>query len=76
MIAIATKKTPEQRSNRRTDRLIRFNGMTRTLTDWAREIGISQPLLWWRLDHGWPVELALTKSAREYRTRDGCGASA
>lgn len=53
----------EQARNKRTTRLLTFNGETLTLTDWANRIGISVPLLHHRLKAGWHIEEALTKPA-------------
>lgn len=48
-------------SNKRSNRIIEFQGQARTLTEWARQIGIGEPTLWIRLsDLGWSVERALT----------------
>ena len=41
-----------------------FNGKTQCLTDWAREMGIKQVTLSWRLSRGWSVEKALTTRSR------------
>jgi hypothetical protein len=54
----ATKE--EQDNNRRTNRLIEFQGKTRSLTQWARLLGIHPTTMRLRLKNGWPVEKALT----------------
>jgi hypothetical protein len=54
----ATKE--EQDNNRRTNRLIEFQGETRSLTQWARLLGIHPTTMHLRLKNGWPVEKALT----------------
>ena len=56
----ATKHT--QSRNRRNNVLITFNGKTQCLSDWAKEINISQPGLWARLYiYKFPLEKALSK---------------
>lgn len=50
----------EQTDNRGCTRLISFDGKTQTLNRWAEETGISYRKLLWRLNHGWPIEKALT----------------
>lgn len=42
-------------ANNREGRLIAFNGKTMNTSDWARETGIPQPTIWYRLNKGWPV---------------------
>lgn len=55
----ATWKT--QGNNRRTNKLISYNGKTQTISEWADEIGISTNALWERLHRNkMPLELALT----------------
>jgi len=49
----------EQGEHRTDNRLITFNGETRTLTDWASAKGLSVGALWRRLESGWPVDKAL-----------------
>jgi hypothetical protein len=36
-----------------------FNGQTKSLTEWANDLGISQSALSQRLSRGWPLERAL-----------------
>lgn len=49
----------EQANNRRSNRMIEFNGRTQTLTQWAREAGLSSTTVSDRLKRGWTVEKAL-----------------
>lgn len=42
-------------------RQIKFNGVSRTVADWARLTGISSDTLTKRLNAGWSVEDAMTK---------------
>lgn len=50
----------EQAKNRRSTRLIEYNGKTLCIKDWARETGINYCTLFRRLSHGWSIERALT----------------
>ena len=52
---------PEQQRNRRTNRLLTFNGETKCLIEWAEIYGIKKTTLKERLNRGWPTEEALTK---------------
>ena len=50
----------EQMRNTRKNILLTFRGRIQCLSDWADEIGIQRPTLWYRVKNGWPVERALT----------------
>ena len=50
----------EQQRNRRTSRLLTFEGETKTIHEWAKIKGISSPALYKRINRGWTVEDALT----------------
>lgn len=55
----------EQQHNKRTNRLITFNGITKTLTQWAKEMNLTVKGLETRLDRcGWNIEKALTTPTR------------
>ena len=55
----ATKK--EQSENRPTwVHIIEFNGERKTITEWAKVVGIARKSLYGRLESGWSVEEALT----------------
>ena len=55
----ATRK--QQARNRSTNNLITFNGETKTLEEWADEVGIKSNTLWMRLYHSrWSLEKAMT----------------
>lgn len=58
----------EQAHNRRDNRNITYNGETRCLSDWAREIGIYRKTLAQRLDNGWTVEQAFTTPVSRSQT--------
>jgi len=51
----------EQANNRRTSRILEYNGRTGTVSDWARWLDIPHNVLRGRIGRGWPVDMALTK---------------
>jgi hypothetical protein len=53
----ATRK--EQNSNTSRNIRLTLKGVTKTMTEWAIELGINEKSLWWRLKHGWDEEKAL-----------------
>ena len=57
-VRIAT--VTEQNNNKSDTRHITFNGATRTMTAWAKHVGISPALLHYRLSAGWSIENSLT----------------
>jgi hypothetical protein len=61
----------EQNANKRTNFLVEFNGTTRTLTEWAKELGLTRPTLTARLKrYGWTVQRAFTEPVNVgHRTR-------
>lgn len=50
----------EQSRNRRNVRLLTFNGKTRNLTEWSKEVGIDRETLLSRIKKGWDAEKVLT----------------
>lgn len=62
----ATRK--EQVRNRRVTKLIRHDGETKPLAEWAEDIGITYGTLETRLRRGWSVERALTAPLIAERT--------
>lgn len=42
-------------------RTVTWNGTTKTLAEWAEDIGIDRESLQWRLKAGWPLDRALTE---------------
>lgn len=54
----STKK--EQANNRSTNRLITYNGTTKTLKTWSEEYGILPETIYRRLNNGWNIDRALT----------------
>lgn len=64
----------EQQYNKTNNRLITYNGVTKTATEWAKELGVKMEVIINRLDRdGWSVEKALTtpKKVMERFTVDG-----
>lgn len=49
----------EQNNNRRSSSLVSFDGETRSISEWARAVGINRQTLKSRLAHGWPIDKAL-----------------
>lgn len=52
----------EQRSNTRRNRVVTFRGVTQTLAQWSRSIGISESTLHRRIASGLPLDEALIKN--------------
>jgi hypothetical protein len=50
----------EQNNNRRNNRTITYNGITKTAAEWGRETGLGDRLIRERIDRGWTVEEAFT----------------
>ena len=62
-----------QQNNKTSSHYITFNGETKTLSEWSRELGLDVPFILKRLNKGMSVEEALTKPKRvtEKFTVDG-----
>jgi hypothetical protein len=50
----------QQSNNRRNNRLLTWNGETKTLAEWSRTTGLDYAALLARLNRGWSVERALS----------------
>ena len=61
---ITTQK--EQSANKRNNRLITYNGQTKTMSDWATEYGLRVGTLYDRLSYGWPIEDCLKRPLRRW----------
>lgn len=63
----------DQARNRRTNRKITYNGITKTGAEWARELGFKDKhSLLNRLDNGWTIERAFSTPVKESkRVRPG-----
>lgn len=51
----------EQQNNRRDNNFIEWNGVKKTATEWARNLGASVDTIKHRVRSGWPIDIALTK---------------
>lgn len=51
----------QQARNRRSNRLITHNGMTKCVTEWEDYFGMKRNIIGNRLAHGWSVERAMTQ---------------
>ena len=63
----------QRKRGRGSDRPIEYNGVTKSLYEWADEYGISRKTLSVRLSKGWTIEEALTTplgGRREQSTKD------
>ena len=49
----------EQQSNKRTNVFIEYNGYKKTISQWARELGISKEALLFRYNSGWSIDECL-----------------
>jgi hypothetical protein len=54
----------EQGRNKRNNRFLTFNGVTKAASAWAEEYGLNPRLVYSRLAKGWPVEKVLTTPAK------------
>jgi len=54
----------DQGNNRRTNRNLTFNGESKSVSEWCRELGLNLSRIKSRLHLGWTTERALTKPAR------------
>lgn len=60
----------QQGSNRRTNRLIEFDGQRLCVSEWAAKQGIKVVTLASRLRHGWTIEHALTRPVQKHTKRN------
>jgi len=51
----------EQGNNTRRNHFVTYKNKTQTLSQWAKEIGINEGVLWYRIKTKWPLEKALNK---------------
>lgn len=56
----------EQGNNRRTNRTITYNGITKTITEWSEEFNLKEHVLTDRISRGWDIEKALTTRVADY----------
>lgn len=57
----------QQGNNRRTNRFVTVNGVTRTVSEWSKATGLSYRAITARLNRGWPAELAVSAPADHKR---------
>lgn len=57
----------EQNLNTSQNHFLEHNGMRRTMSEWARDAGISQAAFGSRIKCGWSVERALTEPLNQWR---------
>ncbi len=55
----------EQANNKRNSRLVEYNNETKTVSEWARIVGIQASTISYRILHGWTSEDALTIKPKE-----------
>lgn len=63
----ATQK--DQGNNRRTNRMIEFNGISQSLANWADALKIPYHVLKNRLMRGWTIERAMTQPLEKHNKR-------
>lgn len=56
----------EQNNNMSSNRRLRFQGVTKTLSQWADVLGVDHRVIRSRLYKGWPVPAAFTTPVRPY----------
>lgn len=63
----------EQSSNMRSNRSLTLNGITRTVAEWSRALGLASNVITTRLSRGWSVERALSPERHDEQrlTLDG-----
>lgn len=57
----------EQSINKVSSPKLTFNGVTKTVFEWASEVGVPAKQISWRINNGWPVDMALTTPLTEGR---------
>jgi hypothetical protein len=64
----------EQANHRNNNKIIKHDGKSMTMAQWAEHLGMSYQKLQCRIADGWPVELALdpTRKRRVRRRRRSC----
>jgi len=50
-----------QANNRRNNRYVTIDGVTKTITEWCRETGIKSHIAYWRIKSGWEPARAVTE---------------
>jgi hypothetical protein len=52
----------QQHRNTRRNRMIEYNGERLCLAEWEKRLGVGVGTIWRRIERGWPVGIALTRS--------------
>jgi hypothetical protein len=60
----------QQATNRRSSRFLDFNGERKTISQWARDLGMLSSTLQERLRAGWDISIALTKPVQRKHARE------
>lgn len=55
----------EQQNNKRSNRLVQFNGASHTISEWSEIVGIKKTTIKERLNAGWTIEKVLTEPVRQ-----------
>lgn len=66
----------EQQSNRRVNRLIEHNGVTKTAMEWSKILGIPSQTIYGRIDLGWGAEKTLAQEKQTNLSGLSLGGSA
>lgn len=61
----------DQANNQRGNRVLTFNGESKTVAEWARSTGISRYSIYARINAGWEIEKALTTPIDATKTPKG-----
>ena len=59
----------DQANNRRNNRIVEYNGESKTIAEWADITGIGYETLRQRINSGWDLERAMTTPQRGYRKK-------
>lgn len=55
----------ENDRNRRTNKLLTYNGETHCYTEWEELLNLGRGVIWYRLNNGWSIEKALTITTKQ-----------
>lgn len=58
-----------QNNNRRNSHIIKYNGISHTLAEWAKIYNLDASLILYRLNRGWSIEKAFTTNPEIYKNR-------
>ena len=59
----------QQQNNRRSSRVIEAFGQAKTIAQWARDLGVSRQAIRYRIEAGWPADLAVSDAKDQFRKR-------